>query len=128
MALKILIADDKDSTRQLLVIMLQQSGADLVIHEAIDGRQAVNMAKQVRPDLLIIDHQMPELNGYEAVKEIRADTSLKGLPIIMVTGKNFDQGMKDLIKMDVNEFVAKPFHVDQIMAAIEKALGKPLVN
>ena len=94
--------------------------------EAIDGKEAISMAKEHKPELIIMDHQMPELSGYEAIKAIREIDDLKKIPIIMVTGKNFDDGMRDLIKMDANEFLPKPFTVDELMSAIARVTGKDL--
>jgi len=122
--LKVLVADDQDHTRQLYSLML--SAYDCEILEAVTGRQALSLAKEHRPELIILDHNMPELTGYEVIQEIRKDDGLKKIPVILITGKDFDAGFKEWIKLDVGEFMAKPFTVDDLVKAMEKILRGPL--
>ena len=63
---------------------------------------------------------------YEVIQELQKSPEFKKIPIIFITGKNFDQEFRDLIKLEVAEFVPKPFNVETLLEAIEKVTGRPL--
>ncbi|MDI6642246.1 MAG: response regulator [Elusimicrobiota bacterium] len=122
MTKKILIAEDEWELRNLLKLILEDY--DLTIFEVEDGEEAIKAASLHHPDLIMLDNNMPGLSGYEVIQQLRAITELKSIPIIMLTGKRFDEGMQQIIKMDVHEFLPKPYEEEKIVAAVKKVLGE----
>ena len=119
---RILIVDDQMDWR--LLIRMSIDNYDVEIIEADDGQKGINLAASAHPDLIIMDNNMPVLSGYEAIKKIKASPSSKSVPIIMLTSKGFDSQMKEMIMLDVNEFISKPFEEEKLVESIEKIIGK----
>jgi CheY-like chemotaxis protein len=118
----ILIVDDDRNWRETMVCVLEQK--KLKVLQAVDGRKGVELAKIEKPDLIILDNKMPNMSGEEAIRILRREPETKNIPIIMVTGMDMDQATVDLIKMEVDDFLKKPFSVDFLMKKIEEKLGK----
>jgi CheY-like chemotaxis protein len=121
-AKRILIVDDQMDWRLLVRMSLDSYNIEII--EADDGQKGINLAESARPDLIIIDNNMPVLSGYEAIKKIRANPSIRSMPIIMLTSKGFDSQMKEMIMLDISEFISKPFEEDKLIESIEKIIGK----
>jgi len=119
---RILIVDDQMDWR--LLVRMSLDNYDIEIIEADDGQKGINLAESANPDLIIMDNNMPVLTGYEAIKKIRANPACRSVPIIMLTSKGFDTQMKEMIMLDVNEFISKPFEEEKLIASIEKIIGK----
>jgi len=118
---RILIVDDQMDWRLLVRMTLDEY--DIEIVEADDGAKGVTLAESSHPDLIIMDNNMPQLSGYEAIKKIKSGMTTRAIPIIMLTSKGFDSQMREMIKLDVNEFFSKPFDENALIAAIEKNIG-----
>jgi len=121
-AKRILIVDDQMDWRLLVRMSLDSYNIEII--EADDGQKGINLAESARPDLIIIDNNMPVLSGYEAIKKIRANPTIRSMPIIMLTSKGFDSQMKEMIMLDISEFISKPFEEDKLIESIEKIIGK----
>ena len=80
---KILIAEDDSGSRKLFAIVLGRGGYDIV--EAATGLEAINLARVTQPDLIIMDIEMPGMSGDQVLKQIKADASIKHIPVIIVT-------------------------------------------
>jgi len=119
---KILITDDDTDERRLIKLLLREFNFEII--EAEDGEEGVNKAVANHPDLIIMDHRMPKMTGYEAIKKIQMNEKLREIPIIMMTAQRFDSQMKDMIKMDVVEYIPKPFDRIAFLEAIKKILGQ----
>lgn len=122
MAKKILIADDEMEMRSLIRMSLTEY--DLSIIEAKDGKSCLEKTKELKPDLVIMDHSMPIMNGYEALKLIKQSEDTSRIPVIMLTKARFDEEMKGLIKLEAVEFLEKPFTQDELIKAIVKNIGE----
>jgi two-component system cell cycle response regulator DivK len=83
MTKRILVVEDQEDLRGVLRTLLTGSGYEMI--EAADGRAGVEKAMSERPDLILMDIQMPVLNGYDATQQIKADPNLKGTPVIAVS-------------------------------------------
>ncbi|MCX7956542.1 MAG: response regulator [Endomicrobia bacterium] len=121
MTKRILIAEDEDDLRNLVKIYLEPY--DLEILEAEDGEVAIQIAKEQKPDLILCDNNMPGLTGYEVLQKLKGDSDTRKIPIVMVTGKKFDEGMQMMIKLDAADFIPKPYEEDKIISVITKILG-----
>ena len=103
----ILVVDDFDDTRLLLRTWLERKGYRVI--EAHDGKQAIDAAKESFPDLIIMDVQMPELDGLEATRQIRAVEELQRIPVLAVSAYGVDQFRAEALAAGCNEYVSTPF-------------------
>ena len=103
----ILVVDDFDDTRLLLRTWLEKRGFRVV--EAQNGNQAVAAAKSSAPDLIIMDMEMPELDGLSATRQIRKDETLGDVPVLAVSAYGADQFRNEAIAAGCNEYVSTPF-------------------
>ena len=108
----ILIVDDFDDTRLLLRTWLQKKGFRVV--EAENGIRAVAAAESVRPDLIIMDVEMPELDGLAATRKIRELKGFEAIPIVAVSAYGADQYRDHALAAGCNEYVSTPFEPDEL--------------
>jgi two-component system cell cycle response regulator DivK len=120
-AKRILIADDMTSGRELIRTVLERAGYS--VFEAADGQQALEMANRERPDLIILDVQMPILNGYQVLERLREDPRFNRAPIIALTA-NAMQGDKDkALAAGFTAYVPKPVSLSQLREQVSVLLG-----
>lgn len=116
----ILVVDDFDDTRLLLRTWLQRKGFRVV--EAEDGNQAIAAAESQRPDLIIMDVEMPELDGLAATRKIRELRDLRALPIVAVSAYGADQYREHALKAGCNEYVSTPFEPQELERVIRSLI------
>lgn len=117
---KVLIVDDAAFMRMMIKDILQKNGFE-VIGEGSNGIEAVNLYKKERPDVVTMDITMPDMDGVEAVKEIRSfDPAAK---IIMCSAMGQQSMVMDAIKSGAKDFIVKPFQADRVLEAIRKVVG-----
>jgi CheY-like chemotaxis protein len=116
----ILIVDDFDDTRLLLRTWLQKKGFRVV--EAENGNRAVAAAKQNRPDLIIMDVEMPELDGLAATRRIRELKDFATVPIVAVSAYGADQYREHALAAGCNEYVPTPFEPEELERLIRALL------
>jgi DNA-binding response OmpR family regulator len=118
----VLVADDDPEIRTLITIQLARAGYSVL--EAADGQQALDQVREHTPDLVILDVMMPTKNGWEVAKELRRDTRLKNVGIIMLTaiGERINELTSPLYGAD--EFMDKPFEFDALQAKIISVLDR----
>ena len=117
---KILIVDDAAFMRMMIKDILQKNGYE-VVGEAANGLQAVELYKAHQPDLVTMDITMPEMDGIEAVKQIKAINS--NAKVIMCSAMGQQSMVMDAIKAGANDFIVKPFQADRVLEAIKKIVG-----
>lgn len=116
----VLIADDEPSVRRLVCRMLDD---DYNVIEAENGREAVDMARMHRPDLIFMDMMMPEVDGLSACCQIKADEVTGNIPVVMLTGISYDLNRK--FSEDVfgaNGYVTKPFTRESLLQEMERLM------
>ena len=112
----ILVVDDFDDTRLLLRTWLERKG--FLVIEAEDGNEAVALAESKRPDLIIMDLEMPELDGLAATRKIRNMKGLENVPVLAVSAYGAEQFREDALAAGCNEYVSTPFEPE----ALEKLI------
>jgi two-component system, cell cycle response regulator DivK len=117
---KVLVADDSDIVRKIARMSLTPGGHSIV--EAHDGNEAVALARSEHPDIILLDAEMPEMDGWEACKVIKADAATAGIPIIMCTGNDLAEDPEDLNKSGANGYVIKPYDPETILKKIADTL------
>ncbi|MBU5483083.1 response regulator [Clostridium sp. MSJ-11] len=117
---KVLIVDDAAFMRMMIKDILEKNGYE-VIGEASNGIKAVELYKKERPDVVTMDITMPDMDGIQAVKEIKAmDPSAK---IVMCSAMGQQTMVMDAIKAGAKDFIVKPFQSDRVLEAIKKVVG-----
>lgn len=120
MAKRILITDDALFMRVTLKNILTQHGYE-VVGEAKDGVEAVDLYNKLQPDLVTMDITMPEMDGIEALKKIRANDD--GAIIVMCTAMGQKNMVVEAIKAGAKDFIVKPFQPERVIEAVEKVLA-----
>lgn len=116
----ILVVDDFDDTRLLLRTWLKRKGFRVV--EAGNGRQAVAAAEKHNPDFIIMDVEMPELDGLAATRQIRAMKQFATVPIVAVSAYGADQYREQALAAGCDEYVSTPFDPDELETLIRSLL------
>jgi len=122
MSKRILVVEDQEDLRGVLRDLLSGSGYAVV--EAADGQDALTKAKFERPDLILMDIQMPVLDGYEATRQIKADPSLAKTPIIAVSSFAMKGDEEKARAAGCNHYVTKPYSPLQLLRTIRDVLGE----
>lgn len=120
MAKKILIAEDDEDNRDLFVFMLKRSGLNLEIIEAENGKEAVDLVEQHTPDLILMDMQMPVMDGFTAVKIIKSNPAIQHIPIIAFTAQSRPEDKVMTKAIGCIEHYTKPMDPDELTKLIQK--------
>jgi two-component system, cell cycle response regulator DivK len=120
MSKRILVVEDQDDNRRILRDLLTASGYELI--EAVDGEQGVTAAQQERPDLILMDIQLPGIDGYEVTRRIKANEALRHIPIIAVTSYALSGDDQKAFEAGCDAYVTKPFSPRGLLAKIREYL------
>lgn len=122
MAEKILVVDDDVETLRLVGIMLQRQGYQIIT--AANGSQAITLTNLERPDLIILDLMMPDMDGYTVTREIRSNPRTSHIPILMFTAKS--QVDDKVIGYDAgaDDYLVKPFHMEELLARLRALIRR----
>ncbi|QTD53165.1 SpoIIE family protein phosphatase [Sulfidibacter corallicola] len=116
----ILIVDDHPDIRDYIKSAMSQQYRIL---EAVDGSHGLEVARKQKPDLIISDVMMPNMDGYEMCRQIRKDRDLKHIPIIMLTAKASDEMKVEGLEIGANDYLSKPFNVRELSARVRNLLS-----
>ena len=123
MAERILVADDSMQLRTVLSGQLRKLGFD--VETALDGQEALSRARKFKPALIIMDIQMPKLDGLSATKKMREDPDLRNTPIILLSALGEEQDVIEGIDAGADEYLVKPFRQGELAAKVRILLRKP---
>ncbi|RLC65903.1 MAG: response regulator, partial [Chloroflexi bacterium] len=116
-----LIADDEPNIRSIVARMLDK---DYVVLEATNGEEAVDIAGREKPDIILMDLMMPQMDGYTACSLIKAGQATKMIPIIILTAIDHESNRKFAMEMGADAYIAKPFTSQVLADAIGPLLAK----
>ena len=119
----ILVADDSRTLRKLLVRSLNEQGYRNIT-EAADGREALDLAAAREFDLVLLDIEMPVVDGFEVLKSLKADPALRGLPVIVISGQDQEQSAVRCIEMGAEDYLPKPYNGVLLRARVTSSLEK----
>jgi len=117
---RILVVEDTEDNRRILRDLLTNAGFDVI--EATDGERGVAAAREERPDLILMDIQLPVIDGYEATRRIKADSELGNIPIIAVTSYALSGDEEKTRHAGCDGYIAKPYSPRQILAMVRDFL------
>jgi two-component system OmpR family response regulator len=120
----ILVADDDPLVRELILTRLRLAGFD--VHGARDGREAVERARALRPQALVLDINMPELDGFGVLAALRELGLTPATPVLVLTARHAADDVRKAIKLGAKDYLAKPFTQEQLMARIGRLLRAPI--
>ena len=118
----ILVVDDEQYIRLLARRLLSDK---FTVLEASDGAEAVDMAREHKPDLILMDIMMPNVDGYNACSTIKTDQSTKRIPVVMLTGIGYELNKKLAKEMGADDYITKPFTLEKLLDTIGKFLEIP---
>lgn len=119
---RILLVEDNEMNRDMLSRRLERKGYEILL--AVDGGEGVAMAKSQQPDLILMDMSLPVLDGWEATRAIRAETSTQAIPIIALTAHAMDGERAKALEAGCNDFDTKPVDLARLLEKIEQHMAK----
>jgi CheY-like chemotaxis protein len=119
---KILVIDDSKVIRMRVRDMLPEG--DFEVLEAKDGLEGINLIRQERPNLIMLDFLLPRLSGWEVYQELQQEDELKSIPLVIMSGRKEEVTDKMTEPFEYFEFIEKPFEKHQLQGAIKSAISK----
>jgi len=119
---KILVVDDEVDLVETVRFPLEMEGFDVLV--SYNGEDALNQARKVSPDLIILDLMLPKLDGYKVCRLLKFDERYKHIPILMLTAKTQEKDKTLGMETGANEYITKPFEMDYLMEKVKAYLNK----
>jgi two-component system, cell cycle response regulator DivK len=120
MSKRILVVEDDEDSRRILRDLL--ASADYEVLQAVDGKQGIAVAEEQRPDLILMDIQLPLVDGYEATRRIKGNAEVRSIPIIVVTSLALSDGEAEARAAGCDDYITKPYSPRQLLAKIKEQL------
>jgi DNA-binding response OmpR family regulator len=120
---KVVCIEDEPEMIDLVKLILGRKGFDLT--GAMGGREGLDAVRRIKPDLVLLDLMMPDMDGWEVYQQMKADEELKDIPVIVVTAKA--QSIDKVLGLHiakVDDYVTKPFGPQELLQSVERVLGK----
>ncbi len=118
---RILLVDDEPDFVETVEFFL--SGSDYQVFVAKNGKEALEQVNKKKPDLILLDFMMPEMDGLEACRRLKNDPETNSIPIIMLTAKGRKEDVVDALAAGVNSYMVKPFKLPDLVKRIEQILS-----
>lgn len=116
----VLIAEDEEVTRTLIATILKVAGFECAV--AKNGQQALEMARQKKPDVVLLDVNMPALGGFDTLMALRGHSATQDLPVIMVTGKRGEGDIVRGFELGADDYIIKPFNARELVVRVDRAV------
>jgi len=116
----ILVADDDPDILSIVSMSLETQG--YTVYKATNGREAVDLARQHHPDLVLMDMMMPIVSGYEAVTELKADATTSDITIVGLSAKAMATDMERATDVGIDGYITKPFRIAQVLTVVASYL------
>ncbi len=121
-ACKVLLVDDEDSLRKVMKDLLERDG--YLVTEARDGVQALDQVDRIGPDIIVLDLNLPGLDGYGVLSHLRSRPATAGIPVIVLTAKGDEDNEVRVFELGADDFLTKPFRARALSARLEAVLGR----
>jgi len=118
----VLVVDDSVTVRKVTTRLLERHGME--VRTAKDGVDAMEILQEYRPDVMLLDIEMPRMDGFEVATQMRHDSKLKDVPIIMITSRTGDKHKERAMAIGVTDYMGKPFQEEKLLGSINNIMGK----
>jgi len=118
----VMVVDDSLTVRKITGRLLSREGYHVIT--AKDGVEALEMLLDVTPDLMLVDIEMPRLDGFDLTRNVRADARLKAIPIIMITSRSAEKHRRYALEIGVNDYLGKPYQEDELLRLVAHYLAE----
>lgn len=118
----ILVVDDEEHIVELLKFNLEMQGYNIEV--SYDGLDAFMKARDLNPDLILLDRMLPNIDGLEVLKKIREDSSTKNIPVIMLTAKTMEKDKIEGLEVGADDYISKPFSIQEVLARVKAVLRR----
>jgi two-component system cell cycle response regulator DivK len=122
----ILLVEDNELNRDMLSRRLQRRGYDVVL--AVDGQEAITTAETSRPDVILMDMDLPVLNGWEATRELRRNLAIRDIPVIALTAHALPADRQRAIEAGCDAYQSKPVDFSELVSKIEQLTKRHVAN
>ncbi|HET7601209.1 MAG TPA: response regulator, partial [Gemmatimonadales bacterium] len=119
---KVLLVDDEDQLRKVMRDLLEREG--YTVHEAGDGVQALDQVDRHAPDIVVLDLNLPGLDGYEVLSRLRSRPATRQIPVVVLTAKGDEDNEVRVFELGADDFLSKPFRARALAARLEAVLGR----
>jgi two-component system, cell cycle response regulator DivK len=119
---KILLVEDNEMNRDMLSRRLEKRGYQMII--AVDGKQGLDMARTQTPDLILMDMSLPEIDGWEATRQLKADEATRAIPVIGLTAHAMAGDREKCLEAGCNDYDTKPIELPRLLEKIQALLVK----
>jgi two-component system cell cycle response regulator DivK len=119
----VLIVEDNEKNLRLVRDVLQFKGYRTI--EAVTGREGLRLARDRKPDLVLMDIQLPDIDGITALAQLRADPATAGMPVIAVSASVMPDEQQRIVASGFDAYITKPLNVRSFVATVERFAGKP---
>jgi len=121
---KILVVDDEESIRKIVAMSLKNLPFPVEIMTAANGSEALSLVERDKPDMIILDIMMPEMDGFEVCKRLREDITTAFIPIMMLTARGETESRTKAFTVGTDDYVTKPFEVEDLRARVVRLLRR----
>lgn len=119
-AYKVLVVDDDPYILMSLEFLMKKSGYEVLV--ARNGSEALEHINEQRPNLVLLDIMMPDVDGYEICKYIKNDSNLQQIKVIFISAKTTDEAIQKGLQLGADQYITKPFNTKQLVAAVKTLL------
>jgi len=116
----VLVVDDEIHIVHVVTIKLRNNGYEVIT--ALNGAEALELARAEKPDIIVTDYQMPVMSGIELIEKLRDNEQTKNIPVIMLTARNFAVEDEQKQRLNINQCLSKPFSPKELLRDIEDIL------
>lgn len=121
---KILIVDDEPHIVELVRVSLED--CDYELHDAVDGEEALQMAREILPNLILLDVMLPRMDGFDVCRQLKEDPRTRHIEVILLTAKSQDDDVRAGMRAGADAYITKPFSPMRLLAEVQTRLsGQP---
>jgi CheY-like chemotaxis protein len=120
---RILVVEDNMDTYELIRFILERNGYETFL--AMNGRDGMNAARKQKPDLILMDLSMPEMDGWEATRRIKKEPKTASIPLIAVTAHALPGDRQRALEAGCNEYITKPMDLSELVQMVDRLLNNP---
>jgi CheY-like chemotaxis protein len=118
---RILVVDDEPDILKVIEVRLKAQGYEILT--AVDGKEALDLIQQQKPDLVLLDLRLPVMDGYEVCRRMKSDNELKGIPVIILTATVPEKLAQKMEELKADDYMTKPFVPENLLKKVKKFVG-----